>query len=619
MKIAVDGGWGINAKARFSAIVTVAAVAGFTGLGTLAPAGAAAEIARSQTRPSPIVSPAAGTRDASPQTQISVFGVPRAQIVSVAATGSASGRHDGRLRSYSGAQGASFVPSAPFTEGERVSVTIRLRDRSPIHIAFTVAHLGTVPPVLNLSQTQPAKLRSFVSEPGLTPPKISVLKQAPDLPGDTFLTPLPSPIVHPGSHIVISISPVGPGGPMIIDGRGRLVWFRQLEHPDVAANLMIQRYQGQSVLTWWQGPVTIAAFGLGEGVIANHSYQTIATVQAGNGYMMDLHDFRLTPDGNALFTVDSPILVHLPGTSPGTRSPLLDAIVQEVNVRTGLVVWEWHAYGHIPLKDSYATPANSSSFDAYHINSIDPLADGTVLISARDTSALYDIDPHGGRIKWTLGGKASDFRLASGARFWFQHDASMLPNGEITMFDDEAGPPRKAPSSRGLVLTLDFKQMRAALVRQYHRPRVTSAQSEGSFQTLAGGNVFLGFGAQPFFSEFSPSGKLLFDAALPADDGSYRELRLPWGATPKTRPAVAARRVDASHITVYASWNGATDVAGWQVLTGPDAASLHRATTARSTGFETRIAITTKAQVVAVRALSSTGRSLAESRPVTVP
>ena len=195
--------------------------------------------------------------------------------------------------------------------------------------------------------------------------------------------------------------------------------------------------------------MTPSAFGLGEGVIADSSYRTIRAVQAGNGYSMDIHEFQLTPAGDALFTVYSPVLVHLPGTPAGTLSPLLDAIVQEVDVRTGLVVWEWHSYGHIPLADSYATPANSASYDAFHLNSIQPLAGGRVLVSARDTSAVYLLDRPSGRILWTLGGKASSFRLARGARFYFQHDAQMVGPERISLFDDEAGPPMQAPSSRG--------------------------------------------------------------------------------------------------------------------------------------------------------------------------
>jgi hypothetical protein len=562
------------------------------------------------------ISPAPGTPDASPQTQISILGVAPSRIASVSVTGAASGAHAGALRRYSGGRGASFLPAQPLAPGERVTAIVRLHGRAPVRLSFDVARPGPIQPVLQLDRTQPAKLQAFVSRPDLTPPRISVHRRSPGVEGGIFLTPLPSPVVHPESNNAVTISPVGPGGPMIVDGRGDLVWFRQLRPPDVAANLRLQRYAGRPVLTWWQGGVTPSAFGLGVGVIADTSYRTIRTVRAGNGYAMDIHELELAAPGDALFTIYSPILVHLPGTPEGALSPLLDAIVQQVDVRTGLVVWEWHAYGHVPLADSYATPQNSASYDAYHINSIQPLASDRVLISARDTSAVYAVDRASGRIVWTLGGKASTFRLGPGARFWFQHDARMLPNGQIGMFDDEAGPPQKAPASRGLILALDQRRRTARVVRQYRRSGHTSAQSEGSFQRLPGGNAFVGFGSEPFFSEFSATGRLVFDASLPQDDGSYRTLRFPWSATPRTLPDVAARRTGPSSVSVYASWNGATTVARWQVLAG---ASRTPTASVPRRGFETRIDVAGPSTTFAVRALSARGRTLATSRPVSAP
>jgi hypothetical protein len=546
------------------------------------------------------ISPAPGTPDASPQTQISILGVAPKSIRSVSVTGSTSGAHQGRLRAYSRRRGASFVPTQPFTQGERVRAVVQIRGRAPRRFSFTIARLGPTQPVLNLPVRQPGKLQQFVSLPDLAPPKITVLKHSSG--GDIFLTPLPSPIVHPGSNNVVTISPVGPGGPMIIDSRGNLVWFKQLAPPNVAANLRLQKLGRRTVLTWWEGPVTPQAFGLGQGVIADSSYRTIKTVHAGNGYPMDIHEFTLTPQGTALFPIYSPVLVHLPGTPAGQLSPLLDAIVQEVDIATGLVVWEWHSYGHVPLAESYATPANSSSYDAFHINSIQSLAGGRVLVSMRDTSAIYDIARAGGRIVWKLGGKNSTFQLGRGARFWFQHDAQMLPNGNVSLFDDQAGPPQKAPSSRGLVLRLDAKRRRAAVVSEYRRPADTSAQSEGSMQTLPNGHRFVGFGAQPFFSEFTNGGRMVFDAQLPQDDGSYRAYRFPWKATPRTKPDAVL-----GGGAVYVSWNGATEVARWQVLAGGSVVA-----SARRTGFETRIPVTGSGGLT-VRALDARGRALGSS------
>ena len=558
----------------------------------------------------PAISPAPGTPAVSPETQISVLGVKPHRIRAVSVTGSESGSHPGTMRRYWDARGASFIPDEPFTEGERVRLVVRIRGRQPVRRSFTIARLGPIQPPLNLTAQQPGKLQHFVSEPALLPPRISVHERGTTR-GRVFLTPLPSPVVHPGGSL--TIDPVGPGGPMISDANGNLVWFKQLEPPNVAGNLRLQRFRGRRVLTWWQGGVTPSAFGLGKGVIANRSYRTIRSVHAGNGYEMDIHEFTLAPGGHALFTVYSPVLVHLPGTPEGELSPLLDSIVQEVDIRTGLVVWEWHSYGHIPLEESYATPENSRSYDAFHINSIQRLRRGRLLISARDTSAVYKIDRASGRILWRLGGKASDFRIRGGAAFWLQHDAQLLPGHRVSLFDDEAGPPQKAPASRGLVLDLNRRRGTARMDHEYLRSDHTSAQSEGSVQTRPDGNVFVGFGAQPFFSEFSPGGRLLYDASLPRDDGSYRAYRHRWWATPRTRPALAVRSTDAAEVSLFASWNGATGVDRWQVLAGRRGEPLRPIGSRSNQGFETRIRLSSPADTFVVRALDGDGRVLAAS------
>ena len=152
-----------------------------------------------------------------------------------------------------------------------------------------------------------------------------------------------------------------------------------------------------------------------------------------------------------------------------------------------------------------------------------------------------------------------------------------------------------------MILALDFRHRTARLVRQYRRPGAdTLAESEGNMQALPNGNEFVGFGSAPFFSEFSAAGALRFDASLPTDDGSYREYRFPWSATPKTRPAAAAQRGAGGAVSVYASWNGATTVARWQVLGGSSATTLSPLRTAPATGFETRITVRSSATVFAV-------------------
>ncbi len=575
-----------SAVMRFSPAV-------FAWLLLAAPAGAAG----------PVLSPAPGTPDASTGTQISIYGVKPRAIGTVAVTGAQSGPHAGALRPYSRRDGASFVPDTPFAAGERVTVTARVAGARR-RWSFTVATPpATLPPILTLDRRQDDKLQHFVSAPDVLAPEITVRRHGGSA-SSILLTPLPSPVVHPGSATTITIDPVGPGGPMIADRRGRLVWFRPLTPPDVAANLRVQRYRSKRVLTWWEGPVTAAAYGLGTAVLADSAYRTVRRVHAGNGYAMDLHEFTLTKRGTALFPIYTPVMT----TVGGKEQPVLDSIVQEVDVETGLVVWEWHALGNVPLEESYASPENSAYYDAFHINSIQDLPSGRVLVSMRNASAVYKIRRAGGRIDWTLGGRASDFRLRRDAAFWLQHNA-LLRGRRLTLFDDQAGPPQKRARSRGLVLRLDERRMRATRVLSLDRPGKTSAQSEGSVQRLPGGGWFVGYGSEPWFTEFSAAGRLRFDARLPADDGSYRIVRHRWNAAPGTKPVVTVRDGVA-----YVSWNGATEVARWRVLAGPAAGRLKLVRTVARRGFETRIAVP-GAAVVAVAALDRRGRVLATSEP----
>jgi hypothetical protein len=262
------------------------------------------------------------------------------------------------------------------------------------------------------------------------------------------------------------------------------------------------------------------------------------------------------------------------------------------------------------------TPKTSPVYDAYHLNSLQPLPGGRVLISARDTSAIYDVAQAGGRIVWRLGGKASSFRMAPGTRFHFQHDARLLGGNRVSLFDDQAGPPIYAAASRGLILALDLRRHRATVARQYHRGGPSLAESEGSFQSLPGGGAFVGFGATPWMSQFSATGRRIFDASLPVDDGSYRSLRFPWSATPPTLPALVGVRASRTAVSLYMSWNGATTVAHWQVLAGSVAGPLRVVDTVADRNFETRVALTSSAARFAVRALGAGGRVLATSKAV---
>jgi hypothetical protein len=132
-------------------------------------------------------------------------------------------------------------------------------------------------------------------------------------------------------------------------------------------------------------------------------------------------------------------------------------------------------------------------------------------------------------------------------------------------------------------------------------------------QLLPGGNALIGYGSLPYFSEFDPSGRLLLDATFPHKDQTYRaRFSATWAGAPSSPPAGAARRAKGK-TTVYASWNGATQVAAWRLLGGPDAAHMTSLATKSRSGFETKLAAPSSDTVFQVVALDAHGNSLGAS------
>lgn len=543
-------------------------------------------------------SPSPGSPAASPQTQISIRGADPSQLREITVTGSRSGRHSGRLEAQPEGRGMSFLPTQPFTPGETVAVSLRHGSSKPIRFHFTVTHPATLTVQANLpgKPTEPGQVQSFRSAPELRPPTVSVaVSSSRTAPGEIFLG---------------ASNKLGHAGPMILDGHGHLIWFHPLAGKTQAFDVREQRFQGKPVLTWWQGIVSTRGYGVGEDLIYDDTYRRIATVRAAEGSRADLHEFVITPQGTALITAYNPVRADLSSVGGPRDGTVLDGVVQELDIKTGLVLFEWHSLGNVPLSDSYAKPAGDGLFDYFHVNSVALDTDGNLLVSARNTSAIYKVDRITGQIRWRLGGKRSDFAMGPGATFALQHDVRRQPDGTITVFDDGQAP----GTSRAIVLRLDESAMTATLVREYRQPQNLLATSQGNVQVLPNGNVFVGWGSLPRFSEFAADGTLLYDAAYSSTQ-SYRDHRYAWVGRPVDRPALAVD-AHAGALTVYASWNGATEVASWEVLAGSDGAALKPVAAVPRTGFETVITTTTAAPLVAVRARDATGAVLGTS-PVT--
>jgi hypothetical protein len=559
------------------------------------------------------VSPLAGSRDATPETEISFLGVPAGDISAISVVGSRTGAHSGRLAPYSQGDGASFLPVRPFLAGERVTVRARVRARGSARALLDEFQVASQDPISSTPRStqpgSPSEVQGFHSRPDLHPPVVTVTAQSPAVAGgDVFVAP------YAGA---------GQGGPMILEPSGGLLWFKPLPANSEATNLEVQEYAGKPVLTWWQGDISVHGFGLGEDVIADDTYTDIAHVRAGNGLQADLHEFQLTPQGTALITAYDPILCNLSAVGGPAYGGVTDSVFQEIDVRTGLVMFEWTSIDHVALSESYE-PADRSStaypYDFFHLNSISVDRDGSLLISSRNTWTVYKLAVPSGQILWRLGGRHSNFKMGPGTGTAWQHDPRELPNGSISLFDN-GDSPKQHDQSRAIVVNLNQATGTATLAaRLTHTPPLL-VESQGNTQSLANGDWFVGWGQEPYFSEFGPEGKLLFDAHFPPHEESYRAFRFEWAGTPAHPPTFAFQPAGGGAGTVYASWNGATLVASWRVLAGSSPSSLSAVAVVPRSGFETAISVPagTVGPYVQVQALGAAGQVLGSSAAVSEP
>ena len=374
------------------------------------------------------------------------------------------------------------------------------------------------------------------------------------------------------------------------------------------------------MLTWWQGYIPPQGFGQGEEIIDNSAYQQIGRVHAGNGYKADLHDFKITPQDTALLTVFDPIDCNLSVVGGPSGGAVTDSIFQEIDLRTGLVRREWHSLDHVPLGDSYSSATGSSAqwpFDYFHLNSIDQHADGTTLISARNTWAMYLLNTTSGRSAGELGGRHSSVRLGAGTRTGLparRDDARQRHDQRVRQRRGAEGPPtvaRRSCSSLDREHELGQRASRStstarALVRQPGEH--PTAGQPGRVRRMGIRAILLGI------QRHRPAAVRCAHARLLR---VLSRLSLPLDRRAGGRAGDRRRRASSGgRATVYASWNGDTRTASWRMLAGASAQTLAPVATAPRSGFETSRRLPAPAAYVAVQALDASGAVLASSRTI---
>jgi hypothetical protein len=606
-------------------------VLGWTALPASASAPAAGHVTNQVVRASVI--PVPGDRFAPATTAIIFRGVTPSALAGITVVGSLSGRHSGTVTSLVGG-GAVFTPSRPFAAGEEVVV-----DTPDVQVlgaplgSYVFDTARPAPPAAAARALQlaaetddsaPPKGRSDLYSPAACPGvsyRTMPDLQVPQLCGNLGVT---TSGTEPGSYLFATPGDIGAG---IWADDGELIWWQRAIASNELNESVIQ-YRGEPYLAVWSG--TLGTYGDGFVTLYNEHYQVVGDVTATGDFPadeIDLHEFQVTPSGDALFGIYDPVIVMING-SPQT---VLQYVVQEVSlvssstgIHTGQLLFEWDSLTDVPTSASQMPdPGPGTAWDYFHGNAITQDGDQNLVVSARNTWGIYKIDdtpgdPDFGHVIWQVGA-AGDSQLAQ--PWCYQHDIVALGDDEYSLFDDGGDGPGCLPGTtahpaRGLIITVNPATTPAGLTLDQsftHDPPIYAAYT-GSAQVLPDGGMLIDWANVPEITEYNSSGQVRMDLSMSA--ASYRGFRFEWDGQPLTPPTVAIS-AGKGKTTIWASWNGATSVAAWQAIAGPSAA--HMAPVGgrwEKTTFETTLNLPAEYPVVAVEALSSAGAVLGTSDPV---
>ncbi len=498
--------------------------------------------------------------------------------------GQQSGSHSGRTVLADDNKTVIFIPDQPFSQGEQVSVSITPQGLDAKGITNSTAYTFTTAmdqksgmpgadnPITQITPPAgtPHAFPNYLTLPNDVPPyKVSIHQQGVS-DGYVFVAPYRWGKPNFGSYL------------LIMDNNGDLVWYRSVS--DLRAGYDF-KVQPNGMLTY---------FGTDDGVyhVLNSRYQEVATYKAGNGLYGDLHEFLMLPNGHVIFTVYDKQSIdmskYVQGGNP--QADVIATIIQEQD-RSGNVVWEWRGWDHVPFNETW-TSLTLDTVDYIHGNALAFTRDGNLLLSSRNLSEVKKINYQTREVMWTLGGKANNFTFVNeDEAFGAQHDIRVLPNGNISLFDNG----ENAKPSRGVEYQLNENTMTATKVWQFEHNAPVWAQYMGNIQRLENGNSFLDWGslssekgyAYINMTEVDPNNNIVWEVAFDQPYVSYRAYRSNWMGFPDTQPDLAYQQ-NGSALTLGYSWNGATEVAQWRLLGGSSPTSLQQVDLQARSGFETQ-------------------------------
>jgi len=176
--------------------------------------------------------------------------------------------------------------------------------------------------------------------------------------------------------------------------------------------------------------------------------------------------------------------------------PETDVLVDSIRIwdQTNNTTREvWNALDHFSLDQRVRWNADRQPIAWQRANSLAMGVRGNYIVSLANWHQVISISPDGGSIEWQLGGHDTDYFFESSAdRFYGQHTASELRNGNILVYDNGNGRPEEdgGQYTRAVELALNTYDLGVTKVWEYrHTPDLYAGGRGGAFRMENGNTI----------------------------------------------------------------------------------------------------------------------------------
>ncbi len=269
-------------------------------------------------------------------------------------------------------------------------------------------------------------------------------------------------------------------------------------------------------------------------LLLDSAYTVVDTITGNSGYTADFHELVHLPNGNSLIMCEELQIMDLTGYGGLINANVFGNILQ-IQDSNGVLLFNWRSWDHINLGETVMS-LSGTNVDYAHINSIEYDLDGHLIASARNMNQVFKINSMDGSFIWRLGGALGTLTFLNDTNgLSLQHDARILANGNLTVFDN--GVSHDPPIASAKEYTIDTALGTANLVWSFSHPYGAASGRTGNAQRLPNGNTFINWGSReadvlnPNFTEVTPSGNVVYQLrfSASANYSCYRARRHSWG------------------------------------------------------------------------------------------